>query len=200
MDFKTIFFALYETGLSVVFGLLTVFIVYKTLDKVVLRSSTVNEIKKGNIAVALFYGVIIACVLLLVLPSILSSVNALRAMVLGSTKLKLKMVIISLGYFLAFYIISIVMSLVVILLTSCIYMKATRKIDEVQELRHNNIALSIMLSLIMLGLTIFIRPSVDRLIHSLVNYEMIDKKIMEMEEVEDYSNGEDATSMIVPEE
>ena len=130
MDFKTFFFALYETGLSVVFGLLTVFIVYKTLDKVVLRLNSVNEIKKGNIAVALFYGVIIACVLLLVLPSILSSVNALRAMVLGSTKLKLKMVIISLGYFLAFYIISIVMSLVVILLTSCIYMKATRGLEE----------------------------------------------------------------------
>ncbi|MHC4533364.1 MAG: DUF350 domain-containing protein [Planctomycetota bacterium] len=197
MDFKTIFFALYETSLSVVFGLLTVFIVYKTLDKIVLRSNTVNEIKKGNIAVALFYGVIIVCVLLLVLPSILSSVNALRAMVLGSTKLKLKMVIISLGYFLAFYIISIVMSLVIILLTSSIYMKATRKIDEVQELSQNNIALSIILSLIMLGLTIFIRPSVDRLIHSLVNYEMIDKKIMEMEEVEDYSNAE---SVIVPEE
>ncbi len=191
---------MYETSLSVVFGLLTVFIVYKTLDKIVLRSNTVNEIKKGNIAVALFYGVIIVCVLLLVLPSILSSVNALRAMVLGSTKLKLKMVIISLGYFLAFYIISIVMSLFIILLTSSIYMKATRKIDEVQELRHNNIALSIMLSLIMLGLTIFIRPSVDRLIHSLVNYEMIDKKIMEMEEVEDYSNSADPTLMIVPEE
>ncbi len=178
MDLRIIFFATYETVLSVTFGLLTIFTVYKALNKAFLSSNLDSDLKKGNIAVSIFAGAITICVLILVQSSILPSVNALRAMVLSSAKIHITMVLLSLGYFLVFYLISVVISVVVILLSIGIYMRATKKIDEIEEIKKNNIAVAVILSLVILGVMLFIKPSVSRLISSFVNYEMVDKKIV----------------------
>ena len=49
MDITTIILATYETILSVVFGLLTIFLVTKTLNKILLKTDSDNETKYAGI-------------------------------------------------------------------------------------------------------------------------------------------------------
>ena len=103
MDITTIILATYETILSVVFGLLTIFLVTKTLNKILLKTDSDNALAKGNISIGLLAGTLIVCNLILVQPSILPTINSLQAMTSGESGFTLNAFLISFGFFLVFY-------------------------------------------------------------------------------------------------
>ena len=104
MDNKIIF-SLYDTSLSLIFGLLTIYIALRVIDKLVLRENTLKMVKEGNASIAIFKGVLIICTLLLAHNSVTSSSAALQTMVFNyGGKLTGKIFMISFGYFLLFYV------------------------------------------------------------------------------------------------
>ena len=177
---KTLFFSSYETILSIIFGLLTIFIVYKILDKTFLRKFSTDEaLKKGNVAIAIFCGSIVICVLILVETSILPSIDAMRTMVLAQAQITWKIVCLSFLYFILFYAIALIISLIIIMLAIWIYMRATTKIEEIKEIKENNIAVAVIISIIILGATLFIKSPVKRFISSLIDYDAIEKSYVQ---------------------
>lgn len=177
MDFKIIFLATYEMVLSIAFGLLTIFLVNKVLNWTLLNSDSENALAKGNIAVGIFAGTLVVCILMLVQPSILPSINTLQTMLTGRDSIDLGLLLISFGFFIFFYIVTTALSLGVLFLATWLYLIATINIDEMKEIKKNNIAVSIMLSLVVLGMTLFIKPSVNRFVASFVKYDISLKKI-----------------------
>ncbi len=175
MDLRTLFFASYELLISVVFGLITVYICIKVLSHTYLKSKKGNLLLQGNTAASLFASVMIITVLILVQGSVLPSVDALRTMVLGGEGITFSVVMISFGYFLLFYAIALVISIAIIFLTTQIYLVATVNIDEMNEIRQNNVGVAILLSAVLLAMTLFIRMPVQRFISSLVNYESLER-------------------------
>ncbi|HAS39332.1 MAG TPA: hypothetical protein DCS93_02580 [Microscillaceae bacterium] len=174
---NNVIFSLYDTILSLIFGLVTIYISLRVIDKLVLRESTLKMVKEGNTSIAIFKGVLIICTLLLTYNSIESSGAALRTMVFNyGGNLTGKIFLISLGYFLLFYAISLVFSVLVILISFYVYIKATVDLDEIAEIKKNNIAVSISLSLVIFGMTLFIRPSLDKLTQSFINYDAFSDK------------------------
>lgn len=173
MDTNRIIFSLYDMSLSLIFGLLTIYIALKVIDKLVLRENTLKMVKEGNISIALFKAVLIICTLLLIQTSVISSGSALQTMVESHNKITVQIFMISLGYFLLFYAISLIFSVLLILISFFVYIKATVNLDEIAEIKKNNIAVSISLSLVILGMTLFIRPSFHNLIGSFVNYNAL---------------------------
>ncbi len=175
MYLRTLFFSSYETIISIVFGLLTIFIVYKIVNKTFLKKMDVDQaLKSGNFAIAIFSGTIVLSTLLLVQTSILPSVEAMRTMVLTKAKITFSIVGISLLYFLLFYAVALVISIVIILLAIAIYMKATTQVDEIAEISENNYSIAVILSLVILAITLFIKAPVKRFISSLINYDAIE--------------------------
>ena len=177
MDFKIIFLATYEMVLSIAFGLLTIFLVNKVLNWTLLNSDSENALAKGNIAVGIFAGTLVVCILMLVQPSILPSINTLQTMLTGRDSIDLGLLLVSFGFFIFFYIVTTALSLGVLFLATWLYLLATINIDEMKEIKKNNIAVSIMLSLVVLGITLFIKPSVNRFVASFVKYDISLKKI-----------------------
>ena len=177
MDFKIIFLATYEMVLSIAFGLLTIFLVNKVLNWTLLNSDSENALAKGNIAVGIFAGTLVVCILMLVQPSILPSINTLQTMLTGRDSIDLGLLLVSFGFFIFFYIVTTALSLGVLFLATWLYLLATINIDEMKEIKKNNIAVSIMLSLVVLGMTLFIKPSVNRFVASFVKYDISLKKI-----------------------
>tara|TARA_B100000315_G_C14523769_1_gene562830 strand:- start:732 stop:1322 length:591 start_codon:yes stop_codon:yes gene_type:complete len=177
MDFKIIFLATYETVLSIAFGLLTIYLVNKVLNWTLLNSDSENALAKGNIAVGIFAGTLVVCILMLVQPSILPSINTLQTMLTGRDSIDLGLLLVSFGFFIFFYIVTTALSLGVLFLATWLYLLATINIDEMKEIKKNNIAVSIMLSLVVLGMTLFIKPSVNRFVASFVKYDISLKKI-----------------------
>ena len=177
MDFKIIFLATYEMVLSIAFGLLTIFLVNKVLNWTLLNSDSENALAKGNIAVGIFAGTLVVCILMLVQPSILPSINTLQTMLTGRDSIDLGLLLVSFGFFIFFYIVTTALSLGVLFLATWLYLLATINIDEMKEIKKNNIAVSIMLSLVVLGMTLFIKPSVNRFVASFVRYDISLEKI-----------------------
>ena len=177
MDFKIIFLATYETVLSIAFGLLTIYLVNKVLNWTLLNSDSENALAKGNIAVGIFAGTLVVCILMLVQPSILPSINTLQTMLTGRDSIDLGLLLISFGFFIFFYIVTTALSLGVLFSATWLYLIATINIDEMKEIKKNNIAVSIMLSLVVLGMTLFIKPSVNRFVASFVRYDISLEKI-----------------------
>ena len=190
MDITTIILATYETVLSVVFGLLTIFLVTKTLNKSLLKSDSDNALVEGNVSIGLLAGTLILCNLMLIQPSILPTINSLQAMIAGENGFTLNAFLISFGFFLVFYVITASISIGVLFLTTWLYLKSTVNIDEMEEINNNNIAVSIMLSLVVIGMTLFIKPSLDRFVSAFVNYDI--------ELIDDTYNMDDTELMIPP--
>ena len=190
MDITTIILATYETVLSVVFGLLTIFLVTKTLNKSLLKSDSDNALVEGNVSIGLLAGALILCNLMLIQPSILPTINSLQAMIAGENGFTLNAFLISFGFFLVFYVITASISIGVLFLTTWLYLKSTVNIDEMEEINNNNIAVSIMLSLVVIGMTLFIKPSLDRFVSAFVNYDI--------ELIDDTYNMDDTELMIPP--
>jgi uncharacterized membrane protein YjfL (UPF0719 family) len=80
--------------------------------------------------------------------------------------------LVSFGFFVVFYFVTMLISFGVLLGATWIYLKVTIHLDEIKEIKANNIAVSIMLSLVVLGMTLFIQPSVNRFVASFVRYDM----------------------------
>ena len=185
MDIKIIFLATYEIVLSIVFGLLTIFLVNKVFNRTLLKGDSENSLSKGNVAMGIFAGTLVICNLILVQPSILPSINTLQAMQMGKDSFDLGLFFVSFGFFLIFYLATTILSIGVLFSATALYLKATINIDEIEEIKKNNIAVSVMLSLVVLGMTIFIRPSVGRFVQSFVKYDMsIESNVTEIKEGE----------------
>ena len=171
MDWNTFFFASYEILISITFSLLTIFITKVILDRTLFDQRIEGNNYTHNLALAIFAGSIIISVLILVNSSILPAVDTLRVMVLSSETITFKMILISLLYFLFFFAVTIFFSIIILILAIKVYFKATLKIDEMEELRNKNMAVSVMMSMVVLGIALFVRPSLSRFIASLVHYE-----------------------------
>jgi hypothetical protein len=198
MDWNTFFFASYEMIISILFSLLTIFITQIFLNKTLLDKHETGSDYVTNLAVAIFAGTIIISVLILVNSSILPAVDTLRAMVLASEKISLRMVGVSLLYFLLFFAITLFFSIIILYLAIKVYFKATIGLDEMMELRNKNVAVSVIMSLVVLGIALFVRPSLSRFISSLVHYEKFEEMAIKEKtgQPEDKENKEG--EMIVP--
>src|SRR5690606_1698410 len=95
--------------------------------------------------------------------------------------------------FLLFFAITVFFSIIILLLAITVFFKATGYVDEMKELKNKNISIAIMVSMVIIGITLFVRPSLNRFISSLIHYEKFETKSME-QDPEEATPGE----MIVP--
>ena len=197
MDWNTFFFASYEMIISILFSLLTIFVTQIFLNRTLLNSKKEGSSYVDNTAVAIFAGTIIISVLILVNSSILPAVDTLRAMVLAAEKITWRMVGLSFLYFLLFFVITIFFSIIILYLAIRVYFQATRSLDEMKELRHRNISVAIMMSMVIMGIALFVRPSLSRFIASLVHYEKFEEYAIQ-NKARDKTEKNKSNEMIVP--
>lgn len=179
MNFELLILTTYQMFLALSFGLLTVFITLRIINQNILKVDFSDLVKNGNVALAIFEGVLIFCVLFLVEISILPSVDALRTMVITHQTFTFKMFMISLGYFFIFYAISLIFSYLLIISAFYVFIYATDRLDEIQEIKNNNIAVAILVGAVMLSVTLYIRPSLSNLVSSFVDYRSLEKPMIE---------------------
>jgi uncharacterized membrane protein YjfL (UPF0719 family) len=174
MDPKLFAYTLYELLLSVIFGFFTLFLTLKLVGKLFLKLELTVHQNKGNTAAGILTASMVFGVLLLVQTSILPAVEVIRLFASGYRPLEASYFLYSFLYFLLFYAISLAVSIAVIVLTVWCYTVATRKIDEMKEIRGNNIAVAVVLGAIILGMCFFVRPPMQNLMRSFLRYDQIE--------------------------
>jgi uncharacterized membrane protein YjfL (UPF0719 family) len=177
MDTRILFFASYEIFISLVFGFLTVFLTYRALDRFILNRKAEESLRNNNLSLAIFQGTVIFTVLLIVHTSVLPSVSTLKTVVANSGSIQLKAYAVSFLYFLMFYSMSLLLSLLVIFICVTVYVWATRDLQEMAEIKKGNVSVSLLLCFIILGQGIFLQNPIKNFIGSFVNYEIaLDQK------------------------
>lgn len=173
MNSQQILFGSYHLILALIFGLTTVLISLAVVGKFKLNKTLTESMAENNIAISIFKGAWVICSLILVENSLEPSVNALRTMVFTKDAFTFKMLLISFGYFILFYGISIAFSTLVLVAVFYSFIKMT-KLNEVEEMKKNNIAVAVIVSLAMFAITVFIHPAYDSFMNSLINYDRLE--------------------------
>ncbi len=174
MDTKLLLFGTYELLLAIVFGLLTIYIALSTVSRFKVKTTFSEAVQNNNMSIALFQGTWVVCTLILVENSILPAVDALRTMVLTKDEFSIGMLGISFMYFIGFYVLSVIFSYLVLAFVFQVFIRITKNVDEVEEMKKNNLSASVLLSIVMLAATLFIHQAYDTFVGTLVNYNKLE--------------------------
>ena len=171
MNTETFYYSLLEIGVSIFLGVTILYLSYRIIDKFVRERL---KISSNNVSFALFVSSILFSVAYLI--------SGIKSPILNSIKLLLdnpqyegSIVLDGIKYSLLFLIIIIITIALVILTSILIFTYMTKKIDEFDEIRKNNIAVGIITATLVISISIIIKESIYLLLESFVPYPEIPK-------------------------
>ncbi|MCP4914447.1 MAG: hypothetical protein GY909_15135 [Oligoflexia bacterium] len=175
-EMKVLILSSYELIMSMIFAMITIYLATKFMNKFVLSKPVEWFIKEKHAPGCLISGTLICSVLYLVQGSIQNSVLALQSLLIANNQFTLKILGIALAYFVVFYIVTFLTSFIVIYVISEIYRKMMEGINFDEEVQiKRNMGISIFLSLICLGATLFMDGALNNFLGSLVFHEYLQK-------------------------
>lgn len=169
------FLATYELTLSLIFAMVTIWLATKFMNKFVLSKPIDWFIREKHAPGCVISGALIFSVLYLARGSVEHSTMALQTLMMAHRGIDIACIMISLLYFISFYIISFLAAFIFIFLVNKIYRRMMQEIDfdhhvEIQR----NMALSAFLSIILIGVIVFVDKPFNHFLGSLVFYEYLD--------------------------
>lgn len=168
MDFKLLRLAGLELTISLLMGVLILFLTYRVLVRVTHRHD-VDE--KDNPAFAVFAGAVLTSVGVLVSSCIAPLSSTFRFLIAASDD-----TLMVCGKFLAYLVGFFVLTSLIALLANAggiaLFCRLTH-VDEFAEIRQRNVAVAIVTAVIILVLTLFVRDGVGLLLEALVPYPAV---------------------------
>ncbi len=169
MNSQTLIFSLIEIGISILLGVLILYLSYKLIDKLIKDKF---KIKNDNISYSIFVSS--------VLFSVAYLISGIKSPILNSIKLLIDnpdysgiIVLDGLKYSLLFISIIIITIVVVIFLSIFLFTIMTKDIDEFKEIKNNNIAIAIITATLVISISLLVKESVYLLLESFVPYPEI---------------------------
>ena len=166
MNSQTLIFSLIEIGISILLGVLILYLSYKLIDKLIKDKF---KIKNDNISYSIFVSS--------VLFSVAYLISGIKSPILNSIKLLIDnpdysgiIVLDGLKYSLLFISIIIITIVVVIFLSIFLFTIMTKDIDEFKEIKNNNIAIAIITATLVIAISLLVKESVYLLLESFVPY------------------------------
>lgn len=169
MDLILFITGLVQVALSLLIGVLFIYAASKVFRKMIKGINETDELKSNNIAVAILNSAIIIALILVVSSSIESAItifgNTLRNPdAILSTYLRTALIMllhIIIAGFVAFAAIYIAMHF---------FMWLTKDLDELAEIKKNNIAVSLLLGIIIISIALLLQPGITTILDSLIPY------------------------------
>ncbi|MGB5847246.1 MAG: DUF350 domain-containing protein [Ignavibacteriaceae bacterium] len=169
MDIILLITGLVQILLSLFLGILFVYSASKVFQRLIRGINEIEELKNNNVAVAILNGAIVLAIIIVVKNSIETAItifsNTLRnpeAVLMTYVKTAFLM----LGHIVLGGIIAFVAVYVALL----IFMRLTKDLDELKEIKGNNIAVSIFLSVIIISIALLLEPGLRTLLDALIPF------------------------------
>lgn len=177
MDSNLIILATYESVLSLFTAVFTILVTAVLTEKIFFRENLRPALLSGNVAIGLFIGAAIFGVLLNVRGSIEPAVNLLQTKMMGNGgDVTFSIFISSLGQFIIFYLIAFAISFVLLSAILGVVFLATKGMSETTEMKNGNLSISVLFSLLIVGICVFVSPATKNLVGSLVNYKLVQEE------------------------
>lgn len=169
MDFILLLTGMVQVILSLVTSVTLVYISSKIFRRLISGINESEELRKNNVSVAILNGSIILALILVVKKSIESAItifgNTLRdpEAVLSSY---IKSCIIMIGHI----VLGGMIAFTTIYAALQIFMWLTKDLDELKEIKENNVAVGILLGVIIVSMALLLQPGVDTILNSLIPF------------------------------
>jgi uncharacterized membrane protein YjfL (UPF0719 family) len=169
MDLILFITGLVQIILSLLIGVLFIYAASKVFRKMIKGINETDELKNNNIAVAILNSAIIIALILVVSNSIESAItifgNTLRNPdAIFSTYVRTALIM------LLHIIIAGIVAFSSIYIAMHFFMWLTKDLDELAEIKKNNIAVSLLLGIIIISIALLLQPGITTILDSLIPY------------------------------
>ena len=146
-----------QAGLAMVLSAWTLYSTIKVLDRMTSGIEEWEEIKKGNLAVGLFYAVVLVSMMVMVWPRIeefIINVNLFAP---------IERTLLLLGLSFLNYLVNVVLSISIFYIAINLIDRLTVDMSEMQELKRGNLAVALIMSAILLGIIFLVRIPIEHI-------------------------------------
>jgi len=172
MDIILLITGVVQVFLSLFIAVTLIYLASKIFRRLISGINETEELKKNNVAVAILNGSIILALILVVKKSIETAVtifgNTLRNPdTVFSNYLESWAIMIGhilLGGIIAFSAIYVALQ---------IFIRLTKDLDELKEIKENNTAVGILLGLIIVSMALLLQPGLDTILNSLIPFPQV---------------------------
>jgi len=167
MDIPTIISGLTGIGLSLLTGLLIFFLSFKIFTILTRNLDELKEIKGNNTAVSILVASFVFGIMILAKEAIDPAISNIKILLTGKT-FATDILLFSILRVLLIYIIASLFAFIVLWLSMKLFMLLTAKIDEMEEIKNNNTAVSIIISVLIISVTLILSGSLKTIFEGFI--------------------------------
>lgn len=171
-----------ELGLSLIGGVSVFFISFRVLNILTKNIDEIAELKKNNIAVAILSSSFILSIMILV-KSTLIPANDLLGFTLNGVDNGYGDIFFAILRIVLFLLLASVIGFIVIWFAMRTFFVLTKGIDELKEIKSNNIAIALVVAVLVLSASLLIEHGITTLLNGLVKSPDIGRGLMDISDI-----------------
>ncbi len=172
MNFTLLIIAIVQIAISLIVGIFLIYFASKVFQSLTRGINDIEELKHNNIAVAILNASIVLSLIIVVSNSIESSVTVFANTLRDPSSVfsdYLEMASIMIGQIL----LASTIAFSAIYFGLQIFMKLTKDLEELLEIKKNNVAVSVLLSVILVSLALLLQPGIIALLNALIPFPSV---------------------------
>ena len=169
MDLVLLITGLVQVMLSLVIGVLFIYSASKIFQKKIKGINETDELKNNNVAVAILNSAIVLAIIIVVRNSIESSITIFSNTIQNPGSVistYIKTAVLMLGHI----ILSGILAFTSVYIALHFFMRLTKDLDELTEIKKNNVAVSIFLSVIIIAIAMILEPGIRTVLDALIPF------------------------------
>jgi len=175
MDLSLLIAGILQLILSLVIGLAFIYAGFRFFHKRIKDIDEISELKKNNIAVAILNGSIILSLVIMVKNAIEPAITTFT-LTLRNPDSSLTSFLQTAAIMLIQIIVAGVLAFLAIYIALNLYTFLTRDLDEIDEIKKNNIAVSIVLGVVIISISLLMQQGIKSILDALIPFPTISLK------------------------
>ena len=172
MNFTLLVIAIVQIVISLIVGIFLIYFASRVFQSLTRGINDIEELKQNNIAVAILNAAIVLSLIIVVRNSVESSITVFANTLKDPSTVAsdyIEMALIMIGQI----ILASIISFSAIFIGLLIFMKLTKDMDELLEIKKNNTAVSILLSVILVSIALLLQPGIVALLDALIPFPSV---------------------------
>lgn len=161
-----------ELILSLVSGIFIFFMSFKVFSLVTRDIDELQELQKNNVAVAILGASFIFGIMLLVKAALTPAMDTFT-FIFGQNQFSFSLIFFSIVRICLMYIVSAIFSFLILWLSVKLFLILTTEIDEMEEMKNNNIAISIVIATLISSMALILSHPLTTMLNGLVTAPVI---------------------------
>ena len=175
MDLPLLVSGFLQLLLSLLIGIIFIYTGFRFFHKRIKSINEIEELKKNNIAVAILNASIILALVIMVKNAIEPAITVF-SLTLRDPDANLSSFLQTAGIMLVQIILAGVISYISIYLAISLYTQLTKDIDELSEIKNNNIAVSIVFGIVIISISILMQQGIKSILDALIPFPVVSLK------------------------